>query len=104
MAQIDGAITDSAIIPASGIFIIRPETIGEEWTIHNIYVPFGGKAQLYRSDDVSGVDLGIFIEPIPVSKTGQFNYHCTNDEFLIIRNNGTDAIKVGFDGVVSGVS
>ena len=59
--------------------------------------------ELYRSTDVSGVDPGLLIEPFSISKTGQYNYHCTNDEFLIVKNIGTISMKVAFDGVVSGV-
>lgn len=96
------AIAGHANLPAmASILIIRPTTVGEEWTIHNIYVPYGRKLELHRIWDPTGVDSGIFVMPLSMSLIGQFTFHCTNDEFLMIVNNDTVPLDVGYDGLVT---
>ncbi len=102
---LDGAVADHTRLESIGdIMIIRPTTAGEEWTIHNIYIPFGRKAELHRIWDPTGFDSGIFVMPLSISLTGQNNFHCTNTEFLMIVNNDVVPLDVGYDGVVSYVS
>jgi hypothetical protein len=102
---VDDAVTGRATLAASpGLLVIRPTTAGEEWTIHNIYVPFGKKVSLYWSNDPTGVDKGVNIGPIPYSLLGQYNFHCTNTDFLILVNGEATETKVGYDGVVTNTS
>lgn len=102
---VDDAVVGRETVAAASILIIRPTTSGEEWTIHNIYIPHGIQFNLYRCDDPTGVDKGILWGPISHSLSGQFNFHCTNDEFLLIENISlTVGYDVGYDGLVTNVS
>lgn len=101
MATDDAVVGMATLTTPSGKLIIRPTTSGEEWTIHNIYVNAGDSIVLYRSNDPAGVDLGICLGPIPFSLMGQYNFHCTTDQFLILVNGEATESKVGYDGVVS---
>jgi len=101
---IDEAVTYKDELTASGVLVIRPTTLGEEWTIHNIYIHYGKKAELYWCDDVTGVDNGALIQPLTMSLCGQYNFHCTNTEFLLLKNVDLTTFDVGYDGVVTRVS
>lgn len=101
MAVDDAVVGRADLVSTGSLLIIRPTTSGEEWTIHNIYVPFGKKIGLHRSNDPTGVNLGISMGQIPFSLTGQYNFHCTNDEFLILVNGESTSITVGYDGIVT---
>jgi hypothetical protein len=104
MALDDAVAAHTRLENMADIMIIRPTTSGEEWTIHNIYMSFGRRAELHRIWDPTGFDSGIFIMPLSGSLLGQYNFHCTNTEFLMIVNNDVVPLDVGYDGVVTGVS
>lgn len=103
MAVEDAVVGYSSLI-ATGVLIIRPTVAGEEWTIHNIYVPFGKKFELYRCNDPSGVNNGILWGPVNQSLSGQYNFHCTTDEFMLLKNIDSTTEDVGYDGVVTNTS
>lgn len=98
---VDDAVTYKGSLTASNVLIIRPTVSGEEWTIHNVYVPFGRKFNLYWCDDPTGVSKGVLWGPVNMSLSGQYNFHCTTSEFLLLENTDTEALDVGYDGVVT---
>lgn len=104
MATIKSAVVERSELAPNGVFVIRPTISGEEWTVHNIYVPFGNKTELYRCNDPTGADLGILMYPVSVTLSGQYGWHCTTDEFLAIKNIDTSIFYVGYDGVVTNTS
>lgn len=101
MAIDDAVVGMATLTYPVGRLVIRPTTSGEEWTIHNIYVPFGKKIGLHRSSDPTGTILAITLGPLPFSLTGQYNFHCTNTQFLVLVNGEDEDIIVGYDGVVT---
>ena len=101
MATDDAVVGMATLTTPSGKLIIRPTTSGEEWTIHNVYVPAGTNVVMYRSGDPTGTDLGINLGPVPFPLLGQYSFHCTTTQFLILVNGEATEVEVGYDGVVS---
>lgn len=79
---------------------IKPSISGEEWVIHNIYIPFGKSVGIYRTDGVRSV----LVLQTTMSLFGQFNFHCNVTEWIALKNDSGATIDLTFDGVVSNSS
>ncbi|MCK9459957.1 MAG: hypothetical protein M0R80_09995 [Proteobacteria bacterium] len=90
-------------VSAGGVLGIRPITSGEEWVIHNIYIPEGvvSVIEVYVSTDPTYVSLPIKIKTLIESQTGMNNFHVNNSQFLVAKNTSASAVYIAFDGVVS---
>ena len=75
---------------------IRPATSGIEWIIRNIYVPFGGSIELYRTDGTNAIKL-------LNSSTSLLSYqfHCSRDSYLTVKNVQVATVYLGYDGIIS---
>jgi hypothetical protein len=76
---------------------VRP-AIDEEWVIHNIYIPIGSTVEIYRWNDI-GTTPEILITKVSNSMLFQ-SFHCTLDEFIIVKNISGASIYISYDGVV----
>lgn len=79
---------------------IKPSIAGEEWVVHNIYIPFGKSVGVYKTK--SG--LSILIIQTTMSLIGQFNFHCNSEEYLTLVNDSGESLALSFDGTVTRVS
>lgn len=88
---------------AGGVFGIRPDTSGEEWVIHNVYIPEGvvSVIELYICTDPTYVSLPLKFKTLIESQTGMNNFHVNTSQFLVAKNTSASAVYIAFDGVVS---
>lgn len=78
---------------------IRPTIAGEQWVIHNLYVPFGSKVEIRKVSPSN--PTGVFVMSATMGLYGQFNFHCSEDLYLNITNVSGASISLSYDGVVS---
>lgn len=93
---IGNMVSDTVSILQNQFAYIQP-TGTDEWTIHNIYIPFGATCELYRSTPTQD----ILITKISTSLLGQYTFHCSSSSYIRIKNIGSTGIIVGFDGLQS---
>lgn len=75
---------------------IKPTNSGEEWVVHNIYVPPGCSVGVYSTGSIDD----ILIIQTPFSLIGQFNFHCNGTQYLKLQNDSGNTAVLGFDGIV----
>lgn len=79
-------------IPNASYGAIQPPTT-EEWTIHNIILPYGTYANLYVSNGTTRIQID----------TGNswlgYVFHLTNTHYLEIYNSTGSTLNVAYQGV-----
>lgn len=80
-------------VAAGAVLDIRPG-VAEEWVINNIY--YGGQVEINKTD---GTNVLKFDSDTTVGGRLGTIFRCTNTRWLQIKNSGTNAILIGYDGI-----
>lgn len=86
-----------ATVNAASSYSIKPSTSTEEWTVHNIYIPFGDKCSIYITDGTNEVFWGYTTS----SLTGQYSFKCNTSQYVKVKNETVAAVNIAFDGIIS---
>lgn len=100
MGNVRDMVSGLQLVLDHALFEIKPTIAGEEWSVHNIYIPSGKMCSVVR------IRAGIGIEIIDtnMSLIGDFNFHCSTEEYIGVVNNSGETIALSFDGVVTRTS
>lgn len=81
---------------AAGTSLTIQPGAGIEWLIKNLY--YGGAVTIYRTDGTNSIAIDT-----DSSTGGRFDccFLLTNDSYVKITNNGTSAIYISYDGLVT---
>jgi hypothetical protein len=77
---------------------IVPVTVGEEWTVHNISIPYGYSCELYHTDGTNTIKVSTLTNSLL-----SYSFHCNLSSYYSIKNVSGYTIYVSYDGVVSQV-
>jgi hypothetical protein len=86
----------SAGVADDGFLTIRPTPIGDEASIHNIYVTETAEIEVYYTDGINSILI--------ITNTGSLystQFHVTNTYYITVKNISGGAIDMGFDGIES---
>jgi hypothetical protein len=87
-------VTGLSSVAASGTLDIKPAS-GVEWVIHNIYYN-QGTVEFYKTD---GTNLLKFDSDSTFGGRLGVVFHCTNSQWIQIKNTAASATLIGYDGV-----
>ena len=76
---------------------IGPSTVSLEWSIHNIYIPFGSKCEIYRTDGSNT----ILIMTTTSSLLSPYTFHVSTSQYITVKNVSGSTINIGYDGVIT---
>lgn len=85
----------SSVAATTGVLDIRPAT-GVEWTVHNIYYNAGTTIEFYKTDGTNAIKFDS--DTTAGARLGAV-FHCTNTQWIQIKNTSGAAVLVGYDGV-----
>lgn len=89
-------ISEQITIAAGQTVNIAPSISGEEWIVHNIYIPMGSTIALSKSDG------SISVEFMKTSNSLlSYSFHCKSTSYINITNNDASAIYASYDGIIS---
>ena len=77
---------------------IKPTT-GNEWVIHNIYVPNGSDVELYWTDGTNDT-----LQDTNDGAWLNYHFHVTAGYYLKVKNVSGGAIYIGYDGIQTKVA
>ena len=77
---------------------ILPTTAGEEWTIHNINIPFGYACEIYQTDGTNPI-----LDMHTTNSLHSYSYHCNTSSYYTIKNVSGYTIYVSYDGIITAV-
>lgn len=80
-----------------GYALIKSDTVGIEWVIHNIYIPQGSAIEIYHYYN-STPSQEILLFSTSNSLCGYF-FHCSNESCIKVVNVSGSTIYVGYDGI-----
>jgi len=90
------AVTEITSVAAGAYLSIQPGA-GVEWTIHNISVPIGTSAELYKYNGTNE----ILVDSNPSGGwSGEF-FHNTNSIYYRVKNTSASTAYFGYDGIIS---
>lgn len=86
-------VSDLQAVNSGSYMYIKP-TLGNEWVIHNIYVPDSKDVELYFTD-------GSHRQLVDTGDGSWLNYHwhVTSSFYLEVKNVSGSQIYIGYDGV-----
>lgn len=84
----------STILPSQYMDIV-PSTVGEEWTIHNIIIPFGYTCEIYQSN--GAIDILIVTTSMSLLS---YHLHCDTSYYYRVKNTSGTTINVSYNGIV----
>lgn len=99
MAGVGDVVTGiSSVAATTGTLDIKPGA-GIEWVIHNIYyaAPTGGSGiEFYKTDGTNAIKFDS-----DITQGGRLGmaFHCTNAQWIQLKNTGTAALFAGYDGI-----
>lgn len=76
---------------------IKPNTASVEWSIHNIYIPFGSTCEIYRTDGSNT----ILIMTTTSSLLSPYTFHVSTSQYITVKNVSGSTIYIGYDGVIT---
>jgi len=82
---------------ASGSYLAMQPASGVEWIIHNVNVPTGTAAELYKYDGTNEIK----IDTNSSGGWSGFFFHCTNSVYYRVKNTSVSTAYFGYDGIVS---
>lgn len=90
------AVNNIEAVTDDGYLDIHP-TAGIEWIIHNLFIPDGiaGGVEVYAYNGTLSVLIGTF-----TSTQMLVNFHCTNTDYIRIKNVSGSSADLGYDGIV----
>jgi len=77
---------------------IKP-SIGNEWVIHNVYVPNGSQVELYWTDDINDT-----LQDTNDGAWLNYHFHVTASNYLKVKNVSGGTIYIGYDGIQTKVA
>lgn len=95
MAVGDKVASIVSVVANTGTLDIRP-TAGIEWTVHNIYYNAGTTIEFYKTDGTNAIKFDS--DTSAGARLGAV-FHCTNTQWIQIKNTSGAAVLVGYDGV-----
>ena len=96
----EGDICSGSVTLIDGSYtLITPSVSGQEWIIHNIYIPQGSAVDIYHYNN-NGSIREIKIFSTTQSLCGYF-FHCNEDNCIKVVNNSGFTIYVGYDGILT---
>lgn len=87
-------VTGITSVASAGVLDIRPAS-GVEWVIHNIYYN-QGTVQLYKTDGTNILQFDT--DTAQGARLGAV-FHCTNAQWIQVKNTAGTATLIGYDGV-----
>ena len=90
-------VCDMSQVLDDNVLVIKPTNSGEEWIINNLYIQFGKSVEIYKSDGTNNV----LIMSTDMSVCGNFNFRCSNSEYITMKNVSGESIFLTYDGIVS---
>ena len=89
------AVRSIAQVTAGNYALVQPSA-GIEWIIHNLFIPDGvAGIEVDAWDGTLSILLGTFSGPLLYC-----NFHCTNTDYIRIKNTTAGTINLGYDGIV----
>lgn len=82
---------------ANGAYLTIQPGSGAEWIVHNITVPEGTSAELYKYDGSNEIK----IDTITGGGWLGYFFHCTNSIYYRVKNTSGSTAYLGYDGIVS---
>lgn len=79
---------------AAGSYCSLTPSAGDEWVVHNIY--HGGDITL---DVCSATGTVVFDSKSGSSAYNYFAFHCSEAQYIRVKNAGTASIYIAYDGV-----
>lgn len=89
-----GSVVSSHQSINNGAYLNIKPSVGDEWVIHNIYVPNGKNVELYWSDGTN--------ESLQDTNDGawlNYHFHVTASYYLRVKNVSGSSIYIGYDGI-----
>jgi hypothetical protein len=93
------AVGDTIGVPTSvdaGNYLDIQPGAGVEWDVHNIYY-----ADAVAVEQYNGSISSVFYTDTGAGFLGRFCFHCTNTVRIRVKNNGSGAQIIGYDGVIT---
>jgi len=94
-----GSVVSNNQSVADAAFLSIKPTTGNEWVIHNIYVPEGNDVELYWTDDSN--------DSLVDTNDGSwlnYHWHVTAGFYLKVKNVSGGSIYIGYDGIQTKVA
>lgn len=82
---------------ASGAYLTIQPGSGVEWVIHNLSVPLGTSAELYKYDGSNEI---LIDSNLSGGWSGEF-FHLTNSIYYRVKNTSVSTAYLGYDGIIS---
>lgn len=100
MAIVGDMVGTTVSVSAGAYLTIKPNTDGEEWIIHNIYISLGDSVTIFRWNSYGTLPPTLSLMSTSCSLLSQ-HFHCSIVDYIMIQNVGSSTIYVGYDGIVT---
>ena len=88
-------VSDHVTLLPNQFMTINPSVSSVEWIVHNIYIPIGSTCEFYKTNGSTATKFMIVSNSLL-----SYNFHCSSDSYITVKNVGSNTINVAFDGLI----